>query len=180
MSMDEAKQYPNSKKIAAGTWTLRRVLPFWTIAGSAFPATWYIAHTYKTTNVFEDDTTLVERASLSLVDANPGSWYHDRAAELLYVSPSASSPDPYAVDLFAEIVLYVATHPKRFAGIAPHLGRIKRGPPIDLSVEEDFGKVGRIGGGSLDLLNPDGFFDEYEEMEIDGGLVTLLTGIDRA
>jgi len=53
-------------------------------------------------SIEEDGTALTERASIALVDANAGSWYHDSSAEKIYAH-TTGSVDPDTLDMMAAI-----------------------------------------------------------------------------
>lgn len=50
----------------------------------------------------EDGVALTERASIALVDANAGSWYHDETVQKIYVH-TTGSVDPDTLDMIASI-----------------------------------------------------------------------------
>jgi hypothetical protein len=82
---------------------------FTTIPGGGFPNTYQLVLPRKVltsdfkggiyrrcVGVRENATSLTEKTSRALVDANAGSWYWDEAAELLYVhSTTGSNPDTF-------------------------------------------------------------------------------------
>lgn len=63
----------------------------------------------KTIRVTQDGAALTERASVALVDANPGSWFWDEGAGTLYVRPTAGAPSSYT--MLAARRLYFASAP---------------------------------------------------------------------
>lgn len=59
-------------------------------------------------------------------------------------------------------------------------GRIKDIPKISFRVENDFSGVGQISGGSMTLINADGFFDARSSYNWDAGKTVLKAGAVRA
>lgn len=65
----------------------------------------------KVIGVVQNETTLTERTSIALVDANAGSWYWDAAAELLYVrSTTSADPDTFTL-IQANVRFFLANAP---------------------------------------------------------------------
>lgn len=78
----------------------------------------------------------------------------------------------------AMLAVRVATVPKSFRS-ANWEPRLAAAPNLSLRIEPRFGgPVGQLGGGRLQLLNADGYFDWLEGAAWDAGTVTLEYGLD--
>lgn len=86
----------------------RRASADWASEGPTYPNTYSIAWPYSPVaaeDVREWDGTdsfdsLTERATIALVDANAGSWFHDQAAKKVYMRPTTTLAAQYLVDWF--------------------------------------------------------------------------------
>jgi len=68
-------------------------------------------------SVEEDGAALTERASIALVEANAGSWYHDASTQKIYVHTTGTA-DPDTVDMMAGIFrLHFSTTGETFSNI---------------------------------------------------------------
>lgn len=118
-------------------------------------------------------TALTEQASAALVDTNAGSWHWDGA--LLWVRPPSGSL--YAGTVTAMLRFHVANRQKILDGRFWE-PRLLGSPAISQRIEPIFGGVGQIGGGTLELNNADGYFDQWQDLRWDAGSVQLKIGID--
>jgi hypothetical protein len=110
--------------------------------------------------VRQNDVPLIARASVALVNANPGSFFFDQAVGLLYVSTSTGS-SPLAFDaMMALFSLFVATQAKDFVGgllYEPYLtGSL---PVVDTKAEDPFTPVKTMVTGTLELVNAHSYLD---------------------
>lgn len=122
------------------------------------------------------DTLLTQQSSAANVNANAGSWYWDRATQLLWVRPLTGS-------IFENVVQAVATFYFGHATSAPlnnrfYDPRIVTAPNLSRRIEAMFGGVAQVGGGSLVLENSDGYFDSRMDHQWNAGIVTLKIGVD--
>ena len=176
MTVAQAIQRPTASvvilaEITAGVWCRA-----WVVDGT-------YTNTYKVNIAEEIDsvkwngtTTLTERASAALVDANAGSWYWDGAT--LWVRPVSGSIFDAVVQAFA---IFRFSNPK--SKILNDLfwdPRLLSAPNISQRIEPVFGGVGQIGGGSMTLANADGYFDGMQDYQWRAGVVTLKIGVDLA
>lgn len=141
---------------------------------------------YKITAVSGDGTALTERASKSLVNANVGSWYHDRANRLLYIRTATNTPWNEVILPTISLAFSSAT---RVMENRVYDGRILSIPQLSQRIEPFFGGVVQNGGGALDLANNDGLFNalylgeqqpDPEAIVWENATVTLKYGVDVA
>jgi hypothetical protein len=118
-----------------------------------------------------NNTSLTLRASIALVEANDGSWFQDSAG-VVYVNP------PTGESIYTEsvqgVLLYTFSKgPNKIFDAKTTLARsncyfesrINSIPALSLRIEPRFSGVGQIGGGTCELLNGDGFFDELDDVD---------------
>jgi hypothetical protein len=145
-----ARMFP-TENISAGTWSV--------VGGHAntYSMTLDTPNFTNLDSVTEDGTSLTERATIALVNANAGSWYYDVNAETLYVHTTGTD-DPTDH-------LMVATHTLAFSDQDStldsiyHEPRIIEAPDLDLEGGRLFWGVSFPSEGTLTLNNEDGFFD---------------------
>jgi hypothetical protein len=152
----------------------------WTAVGMTAPNTYQVAlprsilsHivtggvTQRCAGVRQNATSLTARVDLATVDADPGSWWWDEAAEVLYVhTTTGSGPDTFTV-MQAVVRLYVATKgvvlnrvdgdPDTGIYYQPWLDGVL--PTIEREVEDIFFGQKLIATGNIRLLNATGVFD---------------------
>ncbi|MEW6304700.1 MAG: hypothetical protein AB1705_14590 [Verrucomicrobiota bacterium] len=155
-------------EITCGLWAREWVLT------SGRTITYEVATSLDVTEVKCNGVALTERASVGLVDSNPGSWIQQSG--FLYVS--APTGTPFDKTIIATVAFRFATRQKIFNN-QDYSPRLISAPSLQLRIEEDFGGVGQIGGGTLVLANNDGFFDNKEDLLWDYGRVTVKVGFDQ-
>ena len=143
----------------------------------AFTITYEYPTTESISAVKIDGVSATQRSSASGVESNPGSFYNDSANSLLYVSASTGSV--FGKSVVAVASLKYATDSKVFNGDY-YDPRISSVPKLSMRIEKEFGGVGQISAGSLDLLNLDGEFDSRANYLWDNSdsKVTLKLGYD--
>jgi hypothetical protein len=111
----------------------------------------------KVASVKIDGVALTVRATIALVEANAGSYYHDATNSILYVSAATGTVFGKSVIAVADIKL--ATKSKVFSDeyYDPRLTSV---PSVSIRIEKSFGGVGQISAGALELANLDGAFDQ--------------------
>jgi hypothetical protein len=111
------------------------------------------------------------------VESNPGSFYNDRANNLLYVS--APSGSVFGKSVIAVADLTYSTRAKTFNN-SYFDPRISSVPKLSMRIEQEFGGVGQISIGNLDLVNTDGELDSRRDYLWDNSdsKVTLKLGYD--
>lgn len=144
----------------------------WTLT-PAQTITYQITTDLDVIDVKENEVSLTERASVALVEANAGSWYHDGTT--LYVS--ATTGTPFAKVVIAEVQFLFSKLEKIFNNTY-YEPRIASAPNLSLRIEREFGGVGQIGGGDLKLVNHDGYFDALTDLLWDYGTVAVKAGFD--
>ena len=177
MTLAELLADPQSKKIFLVELNLAEELTDWALTGgqantyemSFLEETVTLADDSTETlrkvlsSVEEDGTALTERDSIATVEANAGSYWHDTAAELVYVHP-AGGDDPDDHTILGFFWLYFATEGIELEGNyyepyvplhgLPAFGQ--RNPNVHWGATE-------IGAGTLVLLNGRGFFDQISK-----------------
>lgn len=153
--------------------TAREGLKGWASAGSGAYSIAWDPYTHPTTiradrglyrqllAVYENGTALTVRANLATVQANPGSYFYDEAAETLYVETSGSvSPDTLSL-LQVVFAVRVATSAVAFDGIPPFDAQIdgQTAPSIRMDRPELLRGIIAFPSGDLSLQNADGFWD---------------------
>lgn len=146
----------------------------WTAAGGGLTNTWYAAYSTQALTAFvsggiyrrldavkQNATALTSRASAALVDANPGSYFHELASNRIYVHTTGSvHPDTVALVgawftlFFSTVAVSFSDQPGYWPILTDPLPAFvaeKPDPLFGASVSED---------GALTLLNGDGLFDE--------------------
>lgn len=109
------------------------------------------------------------------VETTPSSWDWD-GTYLVVRPPSGQSIWAGAVQALFQLTFCSPT--TWHVNNALFEPRIKSLPTITERIEAYFGGIGQIGGGSLTLVNTDGFFDGMEDYQWDAGTVTILLGMD--
>lgn len=107
--------FGNFHQVLAEIKPRQRLTGTWTVDG-VYTNTYYIgvtqytdAHGKRTPSAVQaDNTTLTERASVALVDANAGSWYFDSALSRLYVRLNPTADPTYNHTLTFDFWLYCA------------------------------------------------------------------------
>lgn len=173
-ALTDALAHANIRRVFLAEITAGQHLVFWTLNSGS---TWYASTTLNVVGVEENGVALTARASIALVDANPGSYFHDSVTDRVYVHCTAGA-SPYDKTLQAQVKFYFANHPKIFNDIY-YEPRLLSVPALSLRVERKFTGVGQIAGGSLTLDNHDGFFDDLVDLQWDAGLAAVYFGADR-
>lgn len=147
----------------------------WIAAGGGFTNTFKSPLTLNILSVwFNVTTALTLRASIALVDANAGSWFSD--GTYIYVRPpTGESMYGNAVNYSAMIGFYFADKAGVYNGRF-YNGRLRSAPSISLRIDETFGGVGQFGGGTLALINNDGYFTALKNLQWDAGRAVLKFG----
>ncbi len=97
-----------------------------------------------------------------------------RQVDVYFLPDNTSNANAYV----AIYHLSFANVPKTFRGIDWE-PRIAAAPNLALRIERRFGgPVGQVGGGRLQLLNADAYFDKLDQASWDVGLVTFEYGLD--
>ena len=156
-------------KISVGVWCRA-----WVLHGATY--TYKVALTEPATSVRWNRTTLLtQAASVAAVESTVGSWFWEDG--FLYVRATSGQT------VFSNVIQAVVTlafsmpDPRLVSGIQ-YFPRIKSIPNLSQRIEAYFGGVGQIGGGSMSLENSDGYFDDKESWQWDGGKVEIFCGAD--
>lgn len=119
-------------------------------------------------------TALTLQSSAATVNSNAGSYWTD--GTYIYVRPP-SGQSIYSGTIQAIVPQYFSNYPKNYSG-TQYDARIKSTPSISQRIEARFGGVAQIGGGTVTLINSDGYFDSKMDWQWDAGLVTIKLGLD--
>lgn len=132
-----------------------------------------LASDYTFTDVQWNGESLTPQVSIANVEANLASWFQDTDGTV-YVNPPFREY-PY-IETVQGVVLYTFTKgPSKIFDSklvaaktnAFFESRLSSVPALSLRIEPRFSGVGQIGGGSCELMNGDGFFDEIPEVDWD-------------
>ena len=176
MTVAEAIQKPTSKliilaEITAGVWCRAWVVD------ATYTNSYSIAMPDEVTAVkWNRSTSLTVRTSAANVNSNAGSWYWDRAAQLLWVRPVSGSIFANVVQAFVKF--YVSNPTAKTLNDRFYDPRLVSAPALSQRIEAMFGDVAQIGGGSLVLANVDGFFNTRQNYQWNAGGVVLKLGVD--
>lgn len=173
MTIAEAITQPTASVIILAEMTALAWLRAWIVDGT-LTNTYTIALAHEPEAVTSDGATaLIQRSTAADVNSNAGSWYWDGAT--LWVRAYASNI--YALTITARLRFRVSNQEKILDGRYWE-ARLQGSPQISQRIEAVFGGVGQIGGGTLNLNNADGYFDDLQDLRWDAGDVTLKIGID--
>lgn len=124
--------------------------------------------------MWNNATALSAQTSTAAVASGAGRWYYD--GTYLYVSTPGGA-DIWSGTVQALVNFNFGNHPK-YINSKDWDPRIKSVPNISQRIEAQFGGLGQIGGGSLALINNDGFFDTRKDYQWNARQVTMWVGID--
>lgn len=132
------------------------------------------------TAVYEDGTALTGESSAANVVSNAATWFYDYTTGVLYVHPTAGA-SPFSKTYLAIATLYVASKEKVFSN-QYYEPRMRDVPRISMRIEKQFGGVGQVSIGSIELANLDGGWDGRRGYLWDATetTVTLKLGYDTA
>lgn len=155
-------------------------LGVWTAAGGGLTNTYYVSWSRqfgtsivsggiyrRLDSVRQDDTALTSRASSALVDANLGSYFHDTAANRIYVSTTTgSSPNTFA-SVLAFFTVFVSDTSVEFSDQPLYWPLMTGTLPVFTEQFADlvFG-VTASATGTISLLNGDGLWDRLSRQWI--------------
>lgn len=124
--------------------------------------------------VTEDGTALTERASIALVEANAGSWWHDTANSLVYIHPTGSD-DPVSHTVVGFFPLRLATKAITLGGnfYEPLISE-KGIPALRHKSKDIYWGSEVITAGDIQLINSSGFFDQIFRSFIWSGKEAVL------
>jgi hypothetical protein len=122
--------------------------------------------------------SLVEVSDDGECSGTPGSWVQLASPDNRVFVNAPDGESLYGescVQLFYRF--YVSNRDGVLNGVY-YEARLKSAPTVSLRIEEKFGEVSQIGGGSATLNNADKRFTPYRDFQWSGGLVTVKIGID--
>jgi hypothetical protein len=173
MTVAQALLYPTARivilaEVTAGLWCRA-----WVVDGT-FTLTYKISTTLEISSVrWNRSTLLTQRASAALVDANAGSWYWD--GTVLWVRPLSGSIFDATVQAMASF--YWANQPKILSN-RWYDPRLISAPALQQRIEATFAGRTQVGGGTLSLINNDGFFNSFQDLQWDAGTAVIKIGVD--
>lgn len=145
----------------------------WVAQGGGHTNTYKVPCAHNVTAVYENGTALTNRASVSLVNSNAGSWILTGG----YLSVRSSSATPFSFTIVGSVQYYFGSH-YRVNGSTIYDPRLKSIPAVSLRIEEKFSGVGQVGGGDLMLINSDGYFDGLDGLQWNFGRAVIKYGVD--
>lgn len=170
-NLELALQYPASKKILAVTMAAGKRFVLWTQDATA----WYSPCTDICIAAKENGTDLAAASSLANCKATDGSYWLDTSNDRLYVNPVASSP--YDSVIVGTLAFYVSNFGKVLNDNL-YKARINSLPDVVISVPEQLGDQGHVGGGTIKLDNGDGYFNDLIGLDWDAGYIEMSLGVD--
>jgi hypothetical protein len=154
-------------EVTAGYW-LRNF-----VATAGTTRTFQIATPLRIIGVKSEVINLTSRATIADVDANPGSWFWDQAAGILYVS--AQHDTVFTSSLNATVQFFFGNFARDWNNLY-YEPLLQSTPDLSMRIEKQFGGVGQVSGGDLGLSNTGGYFDRLTDLYWDFGSVTLKAG----
>lgn len=108
------------------------------------------------------------------IGTNDKQWFWDREFIYLYIGLA----DPYQATIQVYIKLFFSNTKGKIFNDIHYESRIKGLPNLQLRTESNFGQIGQIGGGDLELNNHDGLFSDYQFDNWDAGKTEIKYGYD--
>lgn len=171
MSVEDILRYPASRKVGLVDLSAPRALRYWTfLSGSTYYAD---VSGINVAGVLQDGEDQTARANAGEVESL-GGYFWDVAASRVYVK------SPYDSEVVQVVIgFYFASHAKDFASEDHRRpSRLSGVPKIRLSIGASYGGRKKTGGGSVDLVNADSFFDNFEGLNLDAGGVKFYVAAD--
>lgn len=156
-------------EIIAGKWVRN-----W-VANATYSHVGEVSISQTVTSVKSNGVALTQLSTLAAVQAANDSWAW--VSGKLYVNKGGAFANLFSVTLVPFVTFYFANKPKTFSS-QHYEPRLLSAPNVSLRIEEVFGGVGQIGGGSLSLANNDRFFDSLTDWQWHNGSVVLKLGVD--
>lgn len=173
MNLSLAAAQPEGKVFVAVDIDVGVTLSAWILYGATW--TYRAPLAYSPTVVRENETTsLTLAANAAAVETTVGSYFWD--GTYLYVRPTTGIA--FAKTIQALLRFNFSSPDPRVLNNTLYLPRIKSAPNLRQAIEPLFGGVSQIGGGSLTLINSDGFFDSKADWDWDAGQVSFWVGVD--
>ena len=165
---------PASRKV--GVVDILAPLPLrqWTADGG-FPDVYYADVTdVLVAGLLQDGEDQSVRASVAAVDSAGDGFFYDYANARVYIYT------PYASTLVQAVAaFYIATHAKDFdSEDFARSSRLTGVPKIRLAIASSFGGTKKTGGGSIEVINNDGLFDNFPLLNFDAGTVSFYVAVD--
>ena len=172
MILSQAIQYPSGRPvflvtIQAGIWCRAWVLD----SGIRYKCPLSDA---PSSVMWNNTTGLAVQTSTAAVAAGAGRYYWD--GTYLYVSTPGGA-DIWQGTVQALVNVYLSNHAKTLNGVYWE-PRIKSVPNLSQRIEAQFGGVGQIGGGTMSLINVDGWFDTRRGWQWNARTVSIKMGFD--
>lgn len=177
MTVTQALAKPTAKVIVLAEITAGVHCRAWVLDG-VFVNSYTISVAVEVSSVRWNRTTLLtNRGSIPDVNSNQSSWFWDRNTQLLWVRP------PTGQSIFTNTVQAMASfffsHPEnKVLNSRFYEPRLSNAPALSRRIEAVFGDVGQIGGGTISLINVDGYFNGMQDWQWNAGSVVLKMGVD--
>ncbi len=173
VSLEDALNSGRVKPLYLATVSVAKFLPLWTLDTGS---TWKVTESDSVTNVKINGVALSPENSVAGVDANPGSWFWDGTT--LYIQVSDST-DPNTPENIANgfLTFYFSSDSTEINGRYWE-SRLESIPGTSVRIEENFGGISQISGGTIKFSNNDGFFDDRFDLQWDAGETTLQMGAE--
>ncbi len=161
------------KPFYLATVSVAKFLPLWILDTGS---TWRIGETDNVTDVKVNGIQLSPQNSVATVNSNPGSWFWDGTT--VYIQLSDSTDPNTEVNVVNAFLTFYFSQDSVDTNGRFWEGRIQSLPGTSIRIEENFGGLSQISGGTIKLINNDGFFDLRFGYQWDAGETVLQMGAE--
>ena len=161
------------KPFYLATVSVAKFLPLWTLESGT---TWQIGETDNVTDVKVNGVALTPLNSIATVNSTAGSWFWNGTTLYIHLS-DATDPNSGANIVNGFLTFYFSSDALEINGRYWE-SRIQSFPGTSIRIEEDFGGISQISGGSIKLNNEDSFFDSRFDYQWDAGETFLQMGAE--
>jgi len=161
------------KPFYLATVSVAKFLPLWILDTGS---TWRIGEADNVTDVKVKGVSLTSQNSVALVNSNPGSWFWDGVT--LYIQLSDSTDPNTEINVVNAFLTFYFSQDSIDINGRFWEGRIQSLPGTSVRIEENFGGLSQVSGGTIKLINNDGFFDLRFGYQWDAGETILQMGAE--
>jgi len=173
LTLEDALTSGRVKPFYLATVSVAKFLPLWTLESGT---TWQIGETDNVTDVKVNGVALTPLNSIVDVNSTAGSWFWNGTTIYIHLSDS-TDPNTSANIVNGFLTFYFSSDSTEINGRYWE-SRIQSFPGTSIRIEENFGGISQISGGSIKLDNEDSFFDARFNYQWDAGETTLQMGAE--
>lgn len=193
MTVEEAlKRQPQSRVVLARVQVGKKIVD-WTEYDTGTDILYYydFAKSVEGMRIDFGDSMIrtASQAALEAIDKDDQGFFWDESAARLWINPSSSGlAAGHVWDQAIALYSYhfgsegkTTDNPDTYSSAPDEVQwdpRIIGTPGFRLSIPEEFGGIGQVGGGNLILNNGDGFFDNLTNVDWDSAWVDIYLGVD--